>query len=868
MPFRRLFRFTSRTDDEIERDIREEVAFHLDLRARELVEAGASPERAQAEARRQFGDVAATAAYIRSVDTRKETRMRWRLRAEELRQDLTYGVRMLVRQRGLTAVAVLTIALGVGATAIVFAVVHAALLAPLPYPDADRLVVTRLSVPDYRDMRESARAFASTGIWASNLYTLDDEQVLGGVMSPSVFTTLGVSPAAGRTISQDDGDSPVAVLSDALWQRRFGGDPRVVGRTIRLTGLPYTVIGIMPRGFAFPSGAFQLWTSLGAAMIQAPGQAENRALRIFQALGRLQSGIETAQAQAELSALASRLQRLHPDTNAGATFELVSLRERQVGDVRTALLVALAAVGCLLLIACANVANLVLARMTSRAQELAVRTALGAGRGRLARQLVAESLLLAGCGGAVGVVLARWGLLGLPALVGERVPRIEDATLSVPVLLVALGAVALTGVLVGLAPVVHLAASSLEPSLRGGGRGDSEARGGARIRSALVVAQVGIAVVVLAGGLLLTHSLVRLLSVDTGVVPDRLLTFNVQLIHEPTSGARATRAAALLERIAALPGVQAVGGATGLAPITAQRGTTFEVEGQLDTPIHDRGAYFIAASPAYFRALGTRVVVGREFASGDGPEAPPVVVVSETLARRFFPGGSAVGRRLRLVNPDYPTDWRTIVGVVRDVRYQGLDDGPRPIVYTPFAQTPFLWMYVHVRTVGDPMALVGSVRAAAKAVDPRLTVASPRPMTALTTEASADPRFSAIMITTFAAIAMLLAAIGLYGVVAFGVVRRTREIAIQLALGASPGAVRWQVVRGALALAAAGLTAGLISAVWLGRLMEGLLFEVTPTDPATLAAVAAILMVVTVVAAAVPAARATRIDPLQALRES
>src|ERR671910_181602 len=352
MRFRRLFRFTSRTDDEIERDIREEVAFHLDLRVRELVEAGSSPERAQAEAQRQFGNVDATTAYIRSLDTRKETHMRWRLRAEELQQDLTYGVRMLVRQRGLTAVAVLTIALGVGAAAIVFAVVHAALLAPLPYRDADRLMVTRLSVPDYRDMRESARAFASTGIWASNQYTLDDEQVLGGVMSPSVFTTLGVSAAAGRTITEDDGDSAVAVLSHALWQRRFGGDPRVVGRTIRLTGPPYTVIGVMPRGFAFPSGAFQLWTSLGAAMTQAPGQAENRALRIFQAVGRLRPGIETAQAQAELSALASRLQRRHPDTNAGATFELVSLRERQVGEVRTALLVALAAVGCLLLIAC------------------------------------------------------------------------------------------------------------------------------------------------------------------------------------------------------------------------------------------------------------------------------------------------------------------------------------------------------------------------------------------------------------------------------------------------------------------------------------------------------------------------------------
>ena len=868
MTFRRLFRFTSRTDAEVERDIRDEVAFHLDLRVRELVEAGSSPEQAHAEAQRQFGDVAATAAYIRSLDTRKETRMRWRLWAEELRQDLTFGIRMLARQRGLTTVAVLTIALGVAATAIVFAVVHAALLAPLPYRDANRLVVTRLSIPDYKDLRESARAFASTGIWASNLYTLDDEQVLGGVVSPSVFTTLGVVPAIGRSISDGDGDSAVAVLSHGLWQRRFGGDPRVVGRTIRLTGLPYTVVGVMPRGFGFPSDAFQLWTSLEAAVARVPGQAENRALRIFQAVGRLRPGVEMTKAQAELTALASRLVRLHPDTNAGLTLTLVSLRERQVGDVRTALLVALAAVGCLLLIACANVANLVLARMTSRSQELAVRAALGAGRGRIARQLVAESLLLASCGGAAGLILARWGMLALPTLVGERVPRIEDVTLSLPVLLVAMAAIAVTGMLVGLAPVVHLATSGLEPSLRGGGRGDSEARGGARLRSALVVVQVGIAVVVLSGGLLLTHSLLRLLSVDTGVVPERLLTFNVQLIHQPTPGARATTVAGVLESIAALPGVEAVGGATGLAPITAQRGTTFEVEAQPDSPIDDRGAYFIAASPTYFRALGTRVVAGREFAAGDGAAAPLVVVVSETLARRFFPGGSAIGRRLRLVNPDYSADWRTIVGVVRDVRYQGLDDGPRPIVYTPFAQTPFLWMYVHVRTTGDPMTLVASVRAAVKSVDPRLTMASPRPMTALTTEAAADPRFSAVMITTFAALSVLLAAIGLYGVVAFGVVRRTREIAIQLALGASPRTVRWQVVRGALSLAAGGLVAGLVSVVWLGRLMEGLLFEVTPTDPATFAAVAAILLIVTAIAAAVPADRATRIDPLQALRET
>jgi predicted permease len=640
-----------------------------------------------------------------------------------------------------------------------------------------------------------------------------------------------------------------------------------VGRTIHLTGTAYTVIGVMPRRFQFPSGDFQLWAGMGFALAQVPGQAQNRALRIFQAVGRLRPGVSAAQAQLELSALSSRLERVHPDTNAGFAFALTSVRDRQVGGVRVALLVALGSVGCLLVIACANVANLVLARTSTRLHELALRAALGAGRGRIARQLITESSLLTAMGGILGVLLAGWGVHALPALVGDRVPRIDDAALNIPVLLVTLAAVAATGLLVGLAPIVHLAGTSLEPSLRGGGRGESQGPRGGRLRSSLVVAQVAIAVVVLAGGLLLTHSLLRLLHVDTGVVPDRLLTFNVQFIHQPSPAARATTAGSVLERIGSLPGVQAVGGATGLAPITAQRATAFEVEGQPDAPISGRTAYFIAASPAYFRTLGTPMVSGREFASRDAAEAPLVVVVSETLARRFFPPGHAVGRRLRIVNPEYVADWRTIIGVVRDVRYQGLDDGPRPIVYTPFAQTPFLWMYVHVRTAGDPMAMVGSLRASLKTVDPGLTVASPRPMTSLLAEASADPRFSAAVISAFATVAVLLAAIGLYGVVSFAVVRRTREMVIQLALGASPQALRWQVIRRALALSAGGLIAGLVGAVWLGRYLTALLFEVTPTDPLTLAAVAGILLAVTSVAAAIPAARATRIDPLQALRE-
>jgi putative ABC transport system permease protein len=865
---RRLFRFTWRSRKEIDADVQDEIAFHLEMRVRELVDRGWSADAAEREARRQFGDVTRTAAYCRRLDADKEQGMRLRLPVHELWQDLVYGARMLYRQPGLSAVALLTIALGIGATTLVFSVVHASLLAPLPYANADRLMVVRLSLPDYADVRTAIDAFEDSGVYASNLFTLDEEQVLGGVVSPGIFTTLGVTPLSGRAIEVSDGAAPVVVLGHSLWQRRFGADPHVVGRTITLSGVAYTIVGVMPARFQFPSRAFQLWAGMDFTMTQVPQQQQNRALRIFQAVGRLRPTFTQPQAQAQLSALADRLAAVYPSTNTGTALTLVSVRDRLVGDVRTALLVALGSVGCLLFIACANVANLTLARMTTRTHELAVRAALGAGRWRIVRQLVTESLLIAGCGGALGVLLARWGLLALPRLVGDRVPRVEEVALSLPVLAVSIAAIVLGGLLVAAVPVLHLTVAGIEPSLKGSARGDGDMRFGARFRSALVVAQISVAVVVLSGALVLTQSFVRLLHVDAGFTPDRLLTFNLQLIQQPTAGGRASIAARALESIAALPGVESVGGATGLAPITAQRGTTFEVESHQNAPVAQRRGYFIAASPRYFQTLGTRLLSGRDFAPGDADGAPLVVVVSNTLARRFFPDGDAVGRRMRLVNPEYPDAWRTIVGVVADVRYQGLDDVDPPVVYTPFSQTPFPWVYVHVRTQGDPVAVIGSIRSAVKSVDPSLTVANPQPMTALVAESSADPRFSATLISLFASLAMLLATIGLHGVVSFGVTRRTREIAIRLALGASVTSVRWRVIRQALLLAVAGVILGLSGAAWMGGVLTGLLYETTPTDPLALAAVAALLLAVAVVASAVPARRATRIQPIDALRES
>lgn len=868
MPFlRRLFRFSSRSRGDIARDVRDEIAFHLEMRARELMQRGWSREPAFREAERQFGDLEGTAAYCRRLDLEKERSMRIHHYLGELWQDLTYGARLLYRHPGHSVVALLTIAIGIGATTLVFSVVHAALLAPLPYAHAERLMVVRLSLPDHADVRESTDAFEDSGVFASNQYVLDDEQVLGGVVSAGFFRTLGVNAAIGRTFLESDSASPIVVLGHSLWQRRFGADPNVIGRTIVLSGNAHTVVGVMPPRFQFPSRAFQLWANMGFTMTLVPQQTRNRGLRIFQMVGRLRPDVTMLQAQAQFTALADRLASAYPDTNQGMTLTLVPILDRLVGDARLALLIALGAVGCLLFIACANVASLNLARITMRTHELAVRAAIGAGRWRIARQLFAESLFMSACGGAFGLILAYWGVTALPALVGNRVPRVEEATLSVPVLALSAAIVVLCGLLVASVPVLQLSISGLEPALKGGPRG-GESPFGIRLRSALVVVQIGLAVVVLSGALVLTRSLVRLVQVNPGFAPDRLLTFHLLLINQPTPAARAAMAARALDAIASVPGVAGVGGATGLAPVTAQRATTFEVDGRTDVPLEERRGYFIATAPNHFTALSTPVLSGREFSPADTDRAEPVVAISKSLAERFFPDGSAVGRRLRLVNPEQSDSWRTIVGVVDDVRYQGLDDGDPPVVYTPFAQTPFPWIYVYVRAKGDPLALVEPLRRTVKSVDPQLVAASPQPMAELIANSSADPRFRTTLVALFAGAGVLLAAVGLHGLIAFAVARRAREIAIRLALGASASSVRWRVVKQSLLLAGTGLTLGLAAAFWTKRFLADLLYEVSPGDPVSHALAAALLLAVAVIASAVPARRATRIQPVEALRDA
>ena len=781
--------------------------------------------------------------------------------------DITFALRTLLRTPAFTLTATATLALGIGATTAIFSVVNAVLLQPLPYREPGRLVVTRLSLPDYQDLKRASRSFEATAVWASNLYNLrngdEGRQVLGGVISRELLPLLGVSPALGRSFSASDDTQKTVVLGYGLWQSVFGGDPNVLGRTVDLSGTAYTVIGVTPAGFSFPTGEFQLWTPMGLLETDARPQATNRALRIFSAVGRLKEGVTFAQARDELRTIGSELARTYPATNTDVELQLESLTERLVGDVRTSLLVVLGTVALLLLIACANVANLMLARTAARRRELAIRSAMGAGKWRLVRQLTVESVVLGCVGGACGLLLAMWTVDLLPAVLAARVPRAEAVGVDGAVLLAALAATFLTTLLFGVAPALYTRADV--SALKDAGRGLTGASRSRTVRRGIVVAEVGLAVVVVVGAGLLVRSFFVLTARDPGIVPADLVSFNVQFVKLPTGEARASAAAALVDRLASLPGVEAAGGATGLPTVTPQRATRFEIEGRQLTPAESQ-AYFIAAAGDYFRAAGTPIVRGRGFERSDTSAAQPVAVINRVIADQLFAGQDPIGRRIRVINPEYPDAWRTIVGVVGNIRYRGLDTDVQPTLYTSFAQTPFPWLYMMVRTSGDGTALMQSIRRVTREVDPALIAAEVRPMRDIVTRTVAEPRFSMLLLSGFAALALALAAVGIYGVIAYSVAQRTQEIGVRMALGAARGDVLRMVMREGAAVAGFGLVLGLACSALLVRLMTELLVGIAPRDPATFAAAAAVLLFVALVASYFPARRAARVDPMAALR--
>jgi putative ABC transport system permease protein len=814
-------------------------------------------------------------------------------------KDVRYAVRALRRNPGFTAVAILTLALGIGANTALFSVVNGVLLRPLPYADPERLVsirntwtdnsdmlaaVASISPAEYFDYRDRLKAFESFGVYAPTTMSLtgdgEPERVATMYLTAEVFQALGVPAAVGRvfTAAEDVPRLNIGVLGYGLWQRRFAGSRDVIGRTMLVDGRAMTIVGVMPEGFRVPE---QLSDTDPAQLFVAMGLSRDnvsiRGSHFLAGIGRLRPGLTPEQGSADVAAVARRFPIEFPnDYPAKMNFVAgaLPLLDSVVGQVRPTLMVLLGAVGFVLLIACANVASLLLSRTEGRRREMAVRTALGAGRGRLLRQLLVESLVLALAGGIVGVGLAMVGTRVLIALRPQNIPRLDAIGVDVRVMLFAFAASAIVGMLFGLLPAVHATRLDVQSMLREGGRGSSVGgRQGAR--RTLVITEVAIALVLLVGAGLMTRSFVRLLSVDPGYRVDHVLTVPIALPDARYSEADRviTFYGELSRRVAALPGVTAVGGVAGV-PLVSERGDLgINIEGRPVAPGESRRrADWQVVTPGYFKAIGMRLVRGRAIEETDLETTPGVVVINEALAKKYWTNDDPIGKRFTLGGKAGP-GIVTIVGIVADVRHASLAATPQPEMYLAHAQFRF-WggggilteLSLVLRTVGEPAAMSRAVRNEVAALDAQLPVGEFRTMEQLRGESVSQPRFLIFLFSAFSMVALAIAVIGIYGVIAYGVAQRRKEIGIRVALGARPSSVAGMVVRQGMGLAALGIGLGLVLAFALTRFLTGFLFAVTPTDPVTLVTVALSLAAAALAACYIPARRATRTDPVEVLR--
>ena len=796
--------------------------------------------------------------------------------------DLRHGARLLARAPGFTAVAIAALAIGIGANTAIFSVVNTLLLRPLPYMDAGRLaIVWEYNIPRdrttnvvapanflrWRDMQQSFEDMAAVSPTFSVTLTGSGEprDVPVALVSAAFFPIIGVQPALGRafTIDEDTPDRGVAVISDRLWTERFQADPSVLGKPVTLDGRSTTVVGVMPAGFTYLDKTVDMWLPIG--FTAASRTPRGRSITV---LARLKPGVAFESAQRDMTHVHADLARQFPEFNTGWTARVVPLDEQLRGDVRPALLILLCAVGVVLLIACANVASLLLARATSRHRELAVRAALGAARGRLVRQLLAESAVLASAGGAVGLLFAWWAVEFLRQVVAERltIPRLEAVSLDGWVLTFTAGVSILSGLLFGLIPALSAAGADLTESLKQGGRSGSAALGN-RTRSALIVAEVALALVLLAGAGLLIRSFIELAGVDPGFNPRGTVAMDLSL-PSARYGQRTLQVEfyrRLFERIDALPGVDASGGVSFLPLTGPGAATAYWVVGRPNPPLGQESVADVRViTNNYFRTMGMSLLEGRLFNERDAADASGKVIINETMARRQWPGEDPIGKRVRISWGETGED--EIVGVVSDVRHAGLDTAPRDMTYWPYPRFPYRSMTVTIHSPGDPTALVNPVVSIIREQDPELAVASIRTMDEVVSDSVAERRLTMLMLAIFAAAALLLAAVGIYGVISYSVTQRTQEIGIRLALGASRGAVLRMIVGHALLLAGAGIALGGCAALLLTRLMTSLLFNVMPGDPVTFATVAVVLAAVAAVAGYLPGRRATRVDPVVALR--
>ena len=796
-----------------------------------------------------------------------------------LLQDVRYAARRLRKSPGFALVAVGALTLGIGANTAIFSVVNSVLLRPLPYPEPEQLVQVwetrpRMNMPrtevaphEFLAWAGQSQSFRQLAANDSTEYNLtgrgEPERVTGALVTASYFPLLGVSPARGRAfLAEEDepGKENVVVLGHELWQSRFNSDPSVVGQSVSLDGVPCTVVGVMPRGFSLPNGAELARPIAFSAADRA--KAGSHFLNVY---GRLKEGVTLAQAEGEMAAVAGRVEQDFGEANVGHRVVLVPLHEQVVGGARTALLVLLGAVGLVLLIACANVANLLLARAAGRRREVAVRSALGASRWRIVRQLLAESLLLSALSGAAGLLLAVWGVDLLVSLDPTGVQRAGEVTLDWRVLGFTLGLSLLTGLLFGLAPALQASKADFNESLKEGGR-SAQGLGRSRLRGALVVSEVALTLVLLVGAGLLVKSFRQLLAVESGLDPHGVLTMDVSLPRAKYAERQQITSfyERLVEQAASLPGVEAAG-AVSVLPLAGNDNSNFvQIEGRPPLPPGQAlraGRRNVSAD--YFRALGIRVKRGRAFSASDSNGAPPVVVINEAMARSFFAGEDPVGKRIRTGDR---SPWVEVVGVVGDVRHRGLDVDTRPEMFFPHPQAPSRQMTLAVRASGDPLALAGPLRERVRELDRDQPVGNVKTMETWVAESVASRRFSVLLLGVFACVAAGLAALGLYGVVSYSVAQRTHEIGLRVALGARPRDVLRLVIRQGMILTLLGTAVGLLAALALTRVMSGLLFGVGATDAATFVTVPLLLVAVALLACYLPARRATKVDPMVALR--
>ena len=876
------------TRDRAQSEFNEEVDAHVRMLAERFMARGMTAEEARYAARRQFGNPTLL------KETRNE--MQTFVWLETLGRDLRYGVRVLGKNKGFAAAAVLTLALGIGANTAIFSVVNAAILRPLPYPDpalltilwgnVKRVRVERrgASYPDYCDWRDQNRSFAGLAAFDEAQFAFTgagtSERIPGEYVSQPYFSLLGIKAALGRTFRPEEDQVPqrdaVAVLSDGTWKRRFGGDPGIVGRSMQLDGRPYTIVGVAPPGFRGLTDAAEIWVPF--LMAGSATDFAERGSRGFRVLARLKPGVSLGEAQAEMDVISKSLAQAYPATNEARAVELSPLDRETVGELRRPLVVLLAAVGFVLLIAATNVANLLLARSEVRWHEMAMRMALGGSRGRLLGQLLAESSILVACGCLAGLVLAHYGIRALMAFTPLQFPSSVHPSMDAGVGLFTVLICWAVAVVLGITPAAQVRIAGFDEALRRGSVRSTGGRRGARFRDALVVAEVSISLVLLVGAGLMIRSLHRLATLDPGYDPSHVVQLRVTLprLQPPGDADSENRAEAqvvvaaddILRVVSALPSVESASIATD-APLTSSSAIFYTAEGQAPMDAHSMPrAYFHRVSPDFFRTLRTRFIAGRAFTERDIHGNANVAIVTENMVERFWPGQDPIGKRIKAGRPDSPRPWLTIVGVVGELKYRGLPQNPTadPDLFQVFNERSRDFC-VLARTSLEPTAMLAAIRTTLNQTEPSILIYDAGTLEELIGREAARWRFMAWFLSIFAGIAMVLAMVGIYGVVSYSVSRRRREIGLRMALGAARGEVLCMVAGSGMVLVGFGVLLGTGAALVLTRMMAALVYDVSATDPLTFAAAAGMLGTVAMIACLLPASRASRIDPAIALRD-